>query len=62
MFDKDPQEFINEGFKIVGIMELSIVEKLELTSYQLKGDYQVWFNQLKKESIVDTSPLDWTNS
>ncbi|XP_049391772.1 uncharacterized protein LOC125856302 [Solanum stenotomum] len=40
--DEGPQEFIDEVYKIVGIMGLSMVEKAELTAYQLKGVAQTW--------------------
>ncbi|WMV09653.1 hypothetical protein MTR67_003038 [Solanum verrucosum] len=35
--DKDPQELIDEVYKIVGIMGSYMVEKVELDAYQLKG-------------------------
>ncbi|WMV24214.1 hypothetical protein MTR67_017599 [Solanum verrucosum] len=57
--DENAQKFINEVYKIVGIMELSTVEKAELTTYQLKGVAQVWFNHWKEEREVDAGPLDW---
>ena len=39
---EDPQEFIDEIYKIVEMMEVSMVEKAELTSYQ-HSVAQVWF-------------------
>uniref|UniRef100_M1DQC2 Polyprotein n=1 Tax=Solanum tuberosum TaxID=4113 RepID=M1DQC2_SOLTU len=45
----NPSEFneskIDEVYKIVGIMGLSMVEKAELDAYQLKVVSQVWFEQ-----------------
>ncbi|WMV29248.1 hypothetical protein MTR67_022633 [Solanum verrucosum] len=56
---EDPQEFVYEIYKIVEIMEVSIVEKAELSAYQLKGVAQVWFNQWKEERAIGAIPLDW---
>ncbi|WMV37366.1 hypothetical protein MTR67_030751 [Solanum verrucosum] len=39
--DVDPQEFIDEVYKIVGIMGLTMVENVELVAYQPKGVAQV---------------------
>ncbi|WMV29515.1 hypothetical protein MTR67_022900 [Solanum verrucosum] len=41
---EDPQEFIDDIYKIVGIIGLSTVE-IELVAYQLKGVARVWFEQ-----------------
>src|SRR5688572_31042445 len=45
--NEDPQDFIEEIFKIVDIMGVSPTEKAELAAYQLKGIAQIWFNQWK---------------
>uniref|UniRef100_M1DZZ8 Gag-pol polyprotein n=1 Tax=Solanum tuberosum TaxID=4113 RepID=M1DZZ8_SOLTU len=39
----DTQEFINEAHKIIEIMGITLVEKAELATYQLKGVAQVLF-------------------
>lgn len=39
---EDPQEFIDEMYKIVKMLEVSMGEKAELTSYQ-HSVAQVWF-------------------
>jgi len=41
--DEDPQELIDEMYKIVEMMEVLVVEKVELVAYQLKGVAQVLF-------------------
>ncbi|XP_055800403.1 uncharacterized protein LOC129869829 [Solanum dulcamara] len=40
--DDDPQEFIDEVYKLVSIMRVTLEEKAELTTYQLKNVSQVW--------------------
>ncbi|WMV46736.1 hypothetical protein MTR67_040121 [Solanum verrucosum] len=57
--DDDPQELIDEIYKIVGITGVSIVEKEELVAYQLKGVTNVWFKQWKEQKDIDVGPLDW---
>lgn len=42
--DKDPQEFIEGIQKIVEIMGLSPVEKVDLLDYQLKSVSWIWFD------------------
>ncbi|WMV46623.1 hypothetical protein MTR67_040008, partial [Solanum verrucosum] len=56
---ENPQEFIDEMYKVLLIMELTPVEKLEFVVYQLKGVSQVLFNQWKEERAVVAGPLDW---
>uniref|UniRef100_M1DPL1 Gag-pol polyprotein n=1 Tax=Solanum tuberosum TaxID=4113 RepID=M1DPL1_SOLTU len=41
------------------IMGVTLVEKEELSTYELKGVAQVWFNQWKEERVVDAGNLDW---
>jgi len=43
--DEDPQEFINEMYKVLMIMGMTPVEKAELDTYKLNVVAQVWFNQ-----------------
>uniref|UniRef100_M1DB18 Cen12_3 n=1 Tax=Solanum tuberosum TaxID=4113 RepID=M1DB18_SOLTU len=42
---------VDEVYKIVRIIGLSMAEKAELATYQLKGIAQVWFEQWKVHSI-----------
>ncbi|WMV51369.1 hypothetical protein MTR67_044754 [Solanum verrucosum] len=39
--DEDPQQFIDEMYKIVEVMRFSTVKKAELDTYQLKGVAQI---------------------
>ena len=41
--EEDPQEFIDEIYKILYAMGLSISEKAELATYQLKDVAQAWY-------------------
>ena len=43
--EEDPQEFIDEIDKILYAMGLSISEKAELATYQLKGVAKIWYVQ-----------------
>jgi len=52
MMEEDPQEFIDEVYKVLDIMRVTLVEKGELAAYQLKGVSQVWFNQRKEARTV----------
>ncbi|XP_049345090.1 uncharacterized protein LOC125809515 [Solanum verrucosum] len=57
--DKDPQNFIDEVFKIVDAMGVTPKEKAELASYQLKDVPQVWFEQWRDERPIKADPIDW---
>ncbi|WMV24244.1 hypothetical protein MTR67_017629 [Solanum verrucosum] len=45
--EEDPEEFIDEVYKVLMIMGVTLVEKAELAAYQLKGVAQIWYNQWK---------------
>ena len=43
--EKDPEEFIDESYKILYAMGLTTSEKSELETYQLKDVAQTWYVQ-----------------
>ena len=43
--DEEPQEFIDEVYKILHAMGVSSSEKVELATYQLKDVAQTWYVQ-----------------
>ncbi|MDV3186358.1 MAG: retrotransposon gag domain-containing protein [Candidatus Phytoplasma australasiaticum] len=47
--DENPQEFIDEVYKVLSIIGVNSKEKMELVAYQLNGVAQVWFTQWKME-------------
>ncbi|XP_049364533.1 uncharacterized protein LOC125829339 [Solanum verrucosum] len=57
--DEDPQNFIDEVFKIVDAMGVTPREEAELASYQLKDVAQVWFEQWRDERPIVADPIDW---
>ena len=50
--DEDLNGFIDEVYKVLEIMGVSSIEKVELDSYQLKDFPQIWNEQWK-----DSRPL-----
>lgn len=56
--EEDLQEFIDEGYKLLMLMRVTPVEKVELNHYKLKGIAEVLFNQWKEESVVNEGPLE----
>ena len=50
--EEDPQEFIDEIYKILYVVGLSTSEKAELATYQLKDVAQAWYVQW-----IDNRPL-----
>jgi len=59
--EEDPQQFIHEVYKVLMIMRVTPIEKVELAAYQLKGVAQFWFNQWKEGRVVEAGPLDSEN-
>lgn len=49
---EDSQEFIDEVYKILAIMNMRLDNKAELAACQLKGVAQIWYNQWKDEKGV----------
>ncbi|KAK4729546.1 hypothetical protein R3W88_022534 [Solanum pinnatisectum] len=56
---KDPQEFVEEVFKITDAMGVTSIEKAELAAYQLKGMAQVWYTQWKRNRLEGEGPIGW---
>ncbi|WMV54357.1 hypothetical protein MTR67_047742 [Solanum verrucosum] len=56
---EDPQEFIDEVLKVLMIMGVKPVEKVELAAYHLKDVANIWLNQWKEGRAEDAGPLDW---
>ena len=40
---EDPQEFLEQVYMIIDAMGVTLVEKVELSAYQLKSVAQVWY-------------------
>src|SRR5688572_24094891 len=58
MVGEDPQEFIDQVFKVVAIMGVTSVERPKLVAYQLKGVVQEWYVQWLESRLEDV-PVDW---
>lgn len=57
--EEDPQEFIDEVYKVLVIIGVTLVVKAELVAYQLKGIALLWYNQWKEGRPKDEGLLDW---
>jgi len=57
--DEDPQDFIDEIYKILDIMGVTSNEKAELAAFQLKGIAQVWYDQWKETKMAEDGPITW---
>ncbi|XP_049391580.1 uncharacterized protein LOC125856017 [Solanum stenotomum] len=56
---ENPQEFLDEVYKIVNAIVVSSREKAELVSYQLKKVVQVWLTQWKNNRPFEAGPIEW---
>ncbi|WMV46175.1 hypothetical protein MTR67_039560 [Solanum verrucosum] len=52
-----PQNFIDEVKKIFGMMKVTINDRVELSSYQLKDVAHIWFSQWKNIRGTDVVPI-----
>ncbi|WMV13677.1 hypothetical protein MTR67_007062 [Solanum verrucosum] len=59
---EDPQELIDKVYKVLDIMGVTPIEKVELTTNQHKVVAQIWFNQWKEARPVDAGPVEWERS
>ena len=57
--DEDPQEFIDEVYKILYAMGVSSIVKVELATYQLKDLYQTWYVQWRDNRPLRGGLVTW---
>ena len=57
--EEDPQQFIDEVYKILLDMGFSTNEKVELATYQLKDMAQAWFVQWRDNRPLRGGPVTW---
>ncbi|XP_055818591.1 uncharacterized protein LOC129887498 [Solanum dulcamara] len=57
--DEDPQNFIDEMWKILKAMHATEIEGVELVSYQLKDVANIWYNQWEQGRGEDVEPVRW---
>ncbi|XP_049375775.1 uncharacterized protein LOC125840853 [Solanum verrucosum] len=57
--DEDPQEFVEEIYKIVDSTEVTSSKKVELAAYQFKDMAQVWYTQWKDNRPIRASLISW---
>ncbi|WMV49696.1 hypothetical protein MTR67_043081 [Solanum verrucosum] len=56
---EDLQNFIDNVKKILGVMQVTGNENVELASYQLKDVAYIWFTKWKDNMGADATPLTW---
>ncbi|KAK4733731.1 hypothetical protein R3W88_007992 [Solanum pinnatisectum] len=57
--NEDPQEFLEEVYKIVDATGVTSIEKAELARYQVKDVAQVWCTQWKDNRAIRAGPIGW---
>ena len=57
--EEDPQELINENYKILYAMGLSTSEKAELSTYKLKDVALTWYVQWRENRPLRGGPVTW---
>lgn len=58
-YEKYPQEFVDKVYKVLSIMGVTSVEKMELAAYQLKGFSHILFNWWKEARPVETGLIEY---
>ncbi|XP_049345476.1 uncharacterized protein LOC125806778 [Solanum verrucosum] len=56
---EDPQNFLDEVYKIVNSMGVTSIKKRELAAYQLKDVAQILFTQWKSNRPIRARSIDW---
>lgn len=57
--EEDPSDFIDEFYKVLAIIGVTLEDKAQLVAYQLKGVAQVWYNQWKQGRTVGEGLIEW---
>ena len=57
--DEDPQDFVDEVYKIFDALVMTSIEKVELASYQLKDVSQTWYLQWRDNRALRCGPVTW---
>ncbi|KAK4721548.1 hypothetical protein R3W88_011781 [Solanum pinnatisectum] len=57
--EEDPQGFIDEVYKVLAIIRLTLVEKVKLVTYKLRDVAQIWYEQWKDNRPVEAGPIEW---
>ena len=57
--DEDPQDFLDEVYKILFAMGVSTTGKAKVAAYQLKDVAQKWYNQWKDNRPFGDGPVTW---
>ncbi|WMV29404.1 hypothetical protein MTR67_022789 [Solanum verrucosum] len=58
---EDPQKFIDEVKKIIGVMQVTGNDRVELTSYQLKNMAHIWFTQFFPRELRKAKAKEFMN-
>ena len=56
---KDPENFIQELKSLFDVMHIVNAYRVEMVAYQMKGVARIWFDQWKKNRVVDTPIVSW---
>ena len=59
MVDEDPQQFLNEVYKVLYSMGVTSSEKAVLSSYQLKNVAQTWYIHWRDNRLLSGGPVSW---
>ena len=57
--NEDPQYFIEKVYNIIYVMGLTLNEKSELASYQLKDVTQTWYTQWRDNRALGVGLITW---
>ncbi|XP_069144491.1 uncharacterized protein [Solanum lycopersicum] len=57
--DEDPQEFLDEVYKALYVIRVTLSEKAELASYQLKDVAQTWYVQWRDNRLLRGGLVTW---
>ena len=57
--EKNPNGFIDEVYKVLGIMRVSSNKTVDLSSYQLKDVAQILYEQWQDSKPIKANPIDW---
>ncbi|XP_070017120.1 uncharacterized protein [Nicotiana sylvestris] len=56
---KDPQDFIDQMYRVLRVMHASIIEAVELASFRLRDVVVLWYEVWERSRGPNASPVEW---
>nr|XP_009792105.1 PREDICTED: uncharacterized protein LOC104239226 [Nicotiana sylvestris] len=56
---KDPQDFVDQMYRVLRVMHASVTEAVELASFRLRDVAVLWYEAWERSRVPDALPAKW---